>query len=274
MNPDQSREYKARVADYYSRRSINYDSISWHTQIARKLVDLSGIYSGAQVLDLCTGTGMVAVYAASKIGPEGSVLGVDLSEGMLKQARDNAITAGISNVRFEVGDVENLGFAPNSYDCIFCGSAFIWMTDLPAALVHWKELLKPNGQLGLHAFSENAFVTGVVAQSVLSKYGVDYQMSKPTGSIEKCNALLERAGYRNIHIEVDASSAYISIEEAKSSWVSVSHPAPGQFPHPLSKLTPAQLISAQAQYDKELETLNTDKGIVNDMTTFYVYGEK
>ena len=217
---------------------------------------------------------MVALYAASKVGPAGSVLGVDISEGMLKRARANATAAGILNAGFEVGDAENLRFAPNSFDYIFCGSALIWMADLSAALDHWKELLKPNGRLGFHAFSENAFVEGVVAQAVLSKYGVDYQMNKPTGSVEKCNALLERAGYRNIHITVDASSAYVSLEEAKSSWVSESHPAPGQFPHPLSKLTPAQLIYAQAQYDKELEARNTGKGIVNDMTTFYVFGEK
>lgn len=274
MNPDQSREYKAGVADCYSKRSANYDSSEWHIQIARKLVDLSNINSGAQVLDLCTGTGMVALYAASKVGLKGSVLGVDISEEMLERAQINATTAGIQNVRFEVGDAENLKFALNSFDIIFCGSAFIWMTDLSAALAHWKKLLKPNGQLGFHAFSENAFVTGVVAQSVLSKYGVDYQMSKPTGSVEKCNVLLERAGYRNIHVKVDASSTYVSLEEAKSSWVSELHPAPGQFPHPLSKLTPAQAISAQAQYDKELERRNTEKGIVNDMTTFYVFGEK
>ncbi len=217
---------------------------------------------------------MVALYAASKVGQNGSVLGVDISEGMLKTARANAMAAGIANVSFEVGDGEDLGFPPASFDNIFCGSAFIWMTDLVATLIHWRELLKPDGQLGFQAFSENAFVSSVVAQAVLTQYGVDYRMSKPTGTVEKCHALLERAGYRNIHVEADAGSAYIGLDEAKSMWVSLAHPAPGQFPHPLSKLTPAQLISAQAQYDKELEKRNTEKGIMNDLTTFYVFGEK
>lgn len=274
MTPDQLQEYKDSVANHYSRRSAIYDSSEWHRQMARKLVDLSNVHSGAQVLDICTGTGMVALYAASKVGQTGSVLGVDISEGMLNKARSNAMDAGITNVSFEIGDGENLKLAPDSFDCMYCGSAFIWMTDLVAALIHWRELLKPDGQLGFHAFSENAFVSGVVAQSVLSQYGVDYKMSKPTGSVEKCHALLERAGYRNIRVEVDASSSYISLKEAKSSWVSASHPAPGQYPHPLSKLTPAQFIFAQAKYDRELEKRNTDKGIVNDMTTFYVFGEK
>ncbi len=274
MNSDQSREYKACVADYYSRRSTDYDSSQWHIQIAQKLVDLSNVRSGAQVLDIGTGTGMVALYAESKIGSDGSVLGVDISEGMLRMARANALAAGIPNVRFEVGDGENLSLPPNCFDQIFCGSAFILMTDLIAALVHWKELLKPNGQLGFHAFSENSFISGTVAQSVLSRFGVDYSMNRPTGSVEKCRALLERTGYRNIHILMDASRSYISLAEAKNSWVDASRPAPGQFPHPLFMLTPAQLVSAQALYDKQLEALNTEKGIVNDMTTFYVFGEK
>lgn len=274
MNPEQSREYKNLVADLYSMRSASYDTSEWHVQIARKLVDLSHVHSGARVLDICTGTGMVALYAASKVGHSGSVLGVDISEGMLEKARTNAIAAGVGYASFEIGDGENLGFPPDSFDYIFCGSAFIWMTDLDAALVHWRKLLNINGQLGFHAFSEYAFISGVVAQSVLTRFGVDYSMSKPTGSVEKCHALLERAGYRNIHVEVDESSTYISVDEAKNSWVSLAHPAPGQFPHPLEKLTPAELISAQAQYDKEMEMRNTPRGIVNDMTTFYVYGEK
>jgi ubiquinone/menaquinone biosynthesis C-methylase UbiE len=272
MNPDQAKEYKDQIADLYSRRSDNYDSSKWHALIAQKLVDLSNIQSGANILDICTGTGMVALYAASKAGPNGLILGVDISEGMLNKARAKA--AGIANVSFEHGDGENLRFPPNSFDNIFCSSAFILMTDLIQALIHWKDLLKPKGQLGLHAFSDNAFVSGVVAQSVLSQYGVNYQMSKPTGSVDKCHALMERAGLRNIHVEVDASSTYISLEEAKSSWVGVSHPAPGQFPHPLSELSAAQLSSAQADYNRELELRNTEKGILNDMTIFYVFGEK
>lgn len=99
-------------------------------------------------------------------------------------------------------------------------------------------------------------------------------MSKPTGSIEKCQELLKQSSFRNIAVKVDADGAYISLEQAKSSWVSTSHPAPGQFPHPLANMTPEQLACAQVAYECELEKWNTQKGIWNDMTTFYVFGEK
>jgi ubiquinone/menaquinone biosynthesis C-methylase UbiE len=120
-------------------------------------------------LDITTGTGMVALYAASKVGPQRSVIGIDISEGMIKKAKTKVNTAEMLNVKFELGDGEDLRFAPNSFDYIFCGSAFIWMTDLHSTLVHWRTRLRPNGKLGFHAFSENSFVTGVVAQLVLAR---------------------------------------------------------------------------------------------------------
>jgi ubiquinone/menaquinone biosynthesis C-methylase UbiE len=274
MNRDQAEAYKKEIAELYSSRSQSYDKSEWHDQMARKLVDFANIKSDSQVLDIGTGTGMVALYAASKLVAGGSVIGIDISEGMIEKAKSKLDASQVTTVRFELGDGESLCFAPNSFDCIFCGSAFIWMTDLYATLTHWKTFLKPTGKIGFHAFSENAFITGVVAQSVLLDYGVDYLMNKPTGTVDKCFKLLEQSGYKNIDVKLDKGGNYISLEEARRSWVSMSHPAPGQFPHPLAVLTPEQLACARADYEQEIEKLNTKDGVWNDMTTFFVYGER
>ncbi|MGZ4997545.1 MAG: class I SAM-dependent methyltransferase [Methylobacter sp.] len=274
MNTDQAQAYKKEVADHYSRRSQTYDNSAWHDQMARKLVDYANIKNDSQVLDIGTGTGTVAFYAASKTGPQGLVLGIDISEGMIERARLKLHDAKLPNIRFELGDGESLSDASSSFDFILCGSAFIWMTDLHATLTHWRAHLKPHGKVGFHAFSENAFVTGIVAQSVLLKYGVLYLMSQPTGTIEKCHKLLEQSGYKNVDIKAEKDGTYIDIEEARNSWVSILHPAPGQFPHPLASLTPDQLACARVDYEREIEKLNTTKGIWNDMTTFYVFGER
>ena len=274
MNKYQAQIYKKEIADLYSSRSQTYDSSAWHDRMARKLVDFANIQSDSQILDIGTGTGMVAFYAASNIGPQGSVIGIDISEGMLEKARSKLNACEVENVRFELGDGEALDFPPSWFDFIFCGSAFIWMTDLNATFIHWKTFLKHHGKVGFHAFSENSFVTGVVAQSVLLEYGVNYLMSKPTGTVEKCHRLLEQSGFKNIDIEIDKDGHYISLEEAKSAWVSTSHPAPGQYPHPLMALTPEQLACARTDYEKEIEKLNTKDGVLNDITTFYIYGER
>lgn len=274
MNVTQAEGYKGEIADYYSRRSHAYDESAWHDRIARKLVECARIGTDDSVLDIATGTGMVAMYAAKRLGPRGSLIGIDISEGMIEIARSKIPGAPIHNIRFEIGDGEALPFSPDSFDLILCGSAFIWMTDLHSALTHWKALLKPKGRIGFHAFSESAFVTGVVAQKVLLKHGVSYLMSKPTGSVEKCRHLLGQAGFRNIEIVVDEDGNYMDLDKAKSAWKGLRQPAPGQYPHPLAGMTDEQMIKAQTDYEQELDRLNTDQGIWNDMTTFYVFGEK
>ncbi len=274
VNKDQAKEYKNAIARLYSHRSQSYDDSVWHNEIARKLVDHSNIAVDSQVLDVATGTGMVAFYAATKLGSQGSVIGIDISEGMIERAKAKLIAKPNSNVRFEVGDGEDLAFPTNTFDLIFCGSALIWMTDLNAVLRHWYTRLHPTGMVGFHAFSENAFVAGTVAQSVLSNYGISYLMNQPTGTPEKCRALLQGAGYKNIEVIAVEEGRYISLEEAKGLWVNASHPAPGQFPHPLTLMTKKQVAEASTEFDRKLETLNSSLGIWNDMTTFYVYGEK
>ena len=275
MNQKDSLEYKQAIANLYSRRSQSYDSSDWHDRMARLLVDYANITAGSKVLDIATGTGMVAFYSASKVGLLGSVIGIDISEGMIQKANSKLESSEMSNIRFEIGDGEALAFEENSFDYIFCGSALIWMTDIESALAHWRTKLKSNGKVGFHAFSEKAFITGVVAQSVLEKYGVSYLMSKPTGSVDKCQKLLKQAGYRNIDVKIDSDGNYIGLEDAMDSWVTtLSHPAPGQFPHPMSSMTAQQLFSARADFERELEKLNSEHGIWNDMTTYYVFGEK
>lgn len=266
--------YKKEVADYYSRRSHVYDKSAWHDRIARRLVERAGIGTDDSVLDIATGTGMVAMHAASLLGPRGSLIGIDISEGMIDIARSKLPDAPTRNMHFEIGDGEALRFPPESFDLILCGSALIWMTDLHSALTHWCSRLKPRGRVGFHAFSEKAFVTGVVAQKVLRKYGVSYLMSKPTGSVEKCRRLLERAGYRNIEIVVDRDGEYIDLDQATMAWEHLRQPAPGQYPHPMARMTAEQMAHVQIDYQRALERLNTDQGIWNDMTTFYVFGEK
>ena len=274
MNDAQNQLYKKEIADYYSRRSQAYDESAWHDRIARKLVEAARIRADSAILDIATGTGLVALYAVAKLGASGSLVGIDISEAMIKIAKSKILDSPVNNIHFEIGDGEALQFPENSFDLILCGSAFIWMNDLHSTLTHWKTRLKPGGKIGLSAFSDNAFVIGVVAQKVLVKYGISFLMNKPTGSVEKCHRLFEQAGFKNIEIAVDNNGGYVGLREAKESWASLRQPAPGQYPHPLANMTAEQMANAQAEFEEELERLNTDQGIWNDMTTFYVFGER
>ncbi len=271
--------YKQAIADLYTGRSQTYDKTrdnnDWHWKIANRLVEYGQVGLGQNVLDIATGTGHCAIASAQLVGSDGKVIGIDISSGMIAQARQKAAKLNLSNVEFQLADGEKLNFPANSFDRIFCSSAFIWISDLIFALSLWRKLLKPGGILGIHAFAETAFVGGVVTQKIAEKYGISFLMSKPTGTIEKCQNLLQQAKFESIEIKVEQEdSSYISLEKAKRMWAGSEHPAPGQYPSPLSQLSSEQLAQAKAEFDAELEALQTEQGIWNDITTYYVYGQK
>lgn len=273
-HPPKLDRYKQEIADLYSRRSPTYDTSDWHLQIARRLVEYGQVSSGQRVLDIATGTGHVAIAAAEIVGDGGAVVGVDISSGMLDRARQKALELGFNNAEFLLADAETIDLPNNSFDRIFCSSAFIWMSDLRAALTRWHNFLKPGGIISIHAFADTAFVGGVVTQKVAEKYGVSFNMSKPTGTVEKCRSLLDRSGFEEIDIKIEQGGGYITLEKAKAMWAGSSHPAPGQYPPPLSILSPEQLAQAKAEFEGELAALETNRGVWNDITTFYVFGKK
>lgn len=267
-------DYKKEIADLYSCRSQTYDNSDWHIQIAHRLIEYSQIKPEQHVLDIATGTGLVAIEAAQIVGSYGRVVGVDISTGMLEVAKQKVEGLGFKHVEFLLADAEALNFPVNSFDTILCSSALIWMADIPAALCQWIRFLKPGGLIGFHAFADTAFVGGVVVQKVVKKYGVSLAFSKPTGTIEKCYDLLQETGFEAIEIKPEQYSSYISLEQAKQMWTGSSHPAPGQFPNPLSQLSSQQLAQIKAEFEAELEALKTEQGIWNDITIFFTFGRK
>jgi ubiquinone/menaquinone biosynthesis C-methylase UbiE len=271
--------YKQEIADLYTRRSVNYDNSAWHLRIAHLLVEYAQITPGQSILDIATGTGMVAIEAARIVGTTGNVIGIDISSGMLEQAKYKVAELEKNNIKlnleFQLADAEALDFPINSFDRILCASAFIWMQDIQTALKDWYDLLNPGGIIGFHAFADTAFIGGIVAQQVAAKYGINLEMSKPTGTVEKCHELLKIAGFELVDVKIDREdSSYISLEKAKSMWAGSSHPSPGQYPNPLSHLSSAELTQMKVEYDAEIEALNTEKGVWNDVTTFYIFGRK
>jgi ubiquinone/menaquinone biosynthesis C-methylase UbiE len=76
-----------------------------------------------RVLDIATGTGIVAEAALATIGPTGHLTAADLSPPMLERARERL--AGRENVSFAVEDAQALGFADGTFDAVLCGLALM-----------------------------------------------------------------------------------------------------------------------------------------------------
>jgi ubiquinone/menaquinone biosynthesis C-methylase UbiE len=103
------------------------------------------------ILDISTGTGLLALEAAQRVGPAGKVIGIDASQGMLAEARRKTAEAGLRNIDFVQADAEQLAFPHGSFDFIFCASANVLISDIPCPLRHWFGFLKPPGLIAFDA---------------------------------------------------------------------------------------------------------------------------
>ncbi len=105
--------YDAHVGDY--ERFTNLLT----SPFARRMVTMAGISPGHRVLDIGTGTGVVALQAAKSVGVTGSCLGIDLSEKMLNVAKAKARSAGLAErLEFKAMDAESLQFEATSFDVV------------------------------------------------------------------------------------------------------------------------------------------------------------
>jgi ubiquinone/menaquinone biosynthesis C-methylase UbiE len=94
-----------------------YDAIESRltAPLSERMLDLAGVQAGMRVLDLATGRGEPALRAASRVGSQGSVLGVDLSGAMLRLAREAADREGLTNLDLREGDAESMDDIPSNH---------------------------------------------------------------------------------------------------------------------------------------------------------------
>ena len=109
----------------------------------------AGLAEGMHVLDLGCGAGDVSLLAAEFVGPNGSVLGVDQSTESVTLARERAKAAGLDNVRFEVGIIEELRQG-GPYDAIVGRLVLLYLKEPAATLRRLADLVRPGGLFVFH----------------------------------------------------------------------------------------------------------------------------
>ncbi len=265
-------EYKQQLTAFFDSRT-NYDNDFTYRR-AIPLVELAQLQRGQSVLDVATGTGIVALAAAQIVGSESKVVGVDISPGMLSQARQKIEAAGLQNIELIEADADSLNFSDESFDAILCSSSIVWLSNIPAALRNWQRWLKKGGLVGFSCYSETSFMTPIVVRVCAQVYGISLpNWNEPLGTPEKCHNLLREAGFQNIEVKTEQFGEYISLDDAKKWWQGDGvwiNPRG----NPLSQRSQEQLQRLKAAYDAEVETLATDRGVWHDITTFFVIGRK
>lgn len=110
---------------------------------------LAEIKPGMTVLDLGSGAGFDAFLAWRQVGPDGRVIGVDMTDDMLARARENAVNLGAQNVEFRQGQIENLPVEDNSVDFVISNCVINLSPDKSAVFHEIHRVLKPGGRFAV-----------------------------------------------------------------------------------------------------------------------------
>ena len=104
---------------------------------------------GETVLDLGSGAGIDVILSARRVGQGGAVYGLDMTDEMLELARRNAREAGVRNVRFLKGLIEDVPLPAASVDVVISNCVLNLSTDKPAVLSELFRVLRPGGRIGI-----------------------------------------------------------------------------------------------------------------------------
>jgi ubiquinone/menaquinone biosynthesis C-methylase UbiE len=138
-----------RVQRYGWDKAAGYYEDFWKRQLEpaqRRLLELADLQPGERVLDVACGTGLVSFPAAAAVGPEGAVVGTDISEQMVSSARDEAAKANISHATFERMDAEASRLRDGSFHAALCSLGLMYVPDPLAALKEMHRVLSPGGR--------------------------------------------------------------------------------------------------------------------------------
>lgn len=102
---------------------------------------------GDTVLDIGCGAGVDSILAARKVGPTGRVVGVDMTEEMVRKATDNAVAAGVTNAEFHTGEADPLPVGDGTVDVVISNGVFNLCMDKPKVLAEVFRVLRPGGRV-------------------------------------------------------------------------------------------------------------------------------
>jgi len=151
---ERRREYGRRVYDWWSRHGRLLDLfyagvfLGRGDQLRRATVDALALEPGERLLELGCGPGEGLERLRERVGPDGAVVGVDYSPGMVRRARDRVRTAGWSNVGVVRGDATR-PIATDAFDAVYAAMSITATGDADAVARTAREALRPGGRIAV-----------------------------------------------------------------------------------------------------------------------------
>ncbi len=168
---------------------------------------------GEAVLDLGSGGGIDCFLAARKVGPEGRVIGLDMTPDMIKLARRNAKKIGATNVEFRYGEMEDIPLPDDSVDVIISNCVINLSPDKSAVFGEAYRVLRPGGRMSV----SDIVIHGELPQSIRDR--LDAWASCIAGALDESDYLskIRAVGFEEVKV---LSRDYVTISET-AGWEDV-----------------------------------------------------
>ncbi len=214
------REFWDRRADAWARRADSLDRFSDDYGIPA--MDALGVQPGERVLDIGCGPGTTAIELATRVGPDGEVVGVDISPAMLAAATRRAAAAGVTNISFLAADAQTDALG-REFGAAYSRFGVMFFADPVIAFANILGSLHPAGRLGCAVWGplqDNPWMfvpvlaAGPVLKAELTIPGPNEPGPFSLAERDRLSSVLTQAGFVDIAIETVTGSRVITAATA------------------------------------------------------------
>ncbi len=188
-------------AEIYEQHMVPAIFARW----APDLVEAAQVRPGGRVLDVACGTGAVTRVLSERVGPQGTVVALDINPGMLAVART---AAPGRNIEWREGSAVSMALPNATFDNVVCQQGLQFFPDKPAALSEMRRVLKSGGRLALACWRSTEHMPGYLAleQALARRVGPEKAKLPPfaLGDGETIRGLVTDAGFRTVIVRLDA----------------------------------------------------------------------
>ena len=261
FNPNIVLQLALMIKQSFDEASLGYDTAAmrFFDEAAEHLVDCLPITGGEHIVDVTTGTGKVALAAARRL-KNGHVTGIDLSEGMLEQAKKKAREEKLTNVSFQCADIEALYLPSDSFDGLCCGFGVFFWPNMDKGLEKIMQFVKPEGFIGITSFFNGSFAPlSDLCLDRFKKYGVNFPNSYTWERLDhpdKHRTLMKAVGLQNINSQQKKMGYYL--KSADQWWEVICYSGFRGF---LNQLSKEDIARYKKEHFDEIEAIADEKGI-------------